>query len=67
MQAQFLQQMITTGLQMTGQASPALLQAGQQQLTIDQNFTQALGQATSSLGLIAAQLAPKTVNIGKAA
>jgi hypothetical protein len=61
MQAQFIQQLITTGLAETGQgtaaetsASSTLVAAGSQQIQLDTNFTNSLTSAMTAFGLIAA-------------
>lgn len=51
--AQLIQQNITNALQETGQAASALTSIAQMQMTADQNFTNALINATKSLGLLA--------------
>ncbi len=61
--AALIQQNITNALAETGQAASALTSIAQMQMSADQNFTNALINATKSLGLAAGSSAGRTVTI----
>ncbi|SRR5713101_6194382 len=61
--AALIQQNITNALAETGQAASALTSIAQMQMSADTNFTNALINATKSLGLAAGSSAGRTVTI----